>query len=197
LGEAQGTQEPPSNKHSKLTLGSFDLNAKLAVVAVVVSLGRLTIEVFGGVLSAGGGVVEVTVQLAVAGVASTFPAASVARTANWCEPTASPEYAFGELQSAQARPSSRQAKVELGSLDAKAKLAVVAVVVALGPLVIKVLGGVLSVDGGTGVGVVGIHHDGRWPRCRRPRKESARTLDPIPRCTVNLRRHSALVSTVV
>jgi hypothetical protein len=41
-----------------------------------------------GAVVSSGGVVEVTVQLRVAGEVSAFPAASVARTENWWSPRA-------------------------------------------------------------------------------------------------------------
>ncbi|HEY4779776.1 MAG TPA: hypothetical protein VIH47_09315 [Solirubrobacterales bacterium] len=54
MGELQFAQELPSSLHWKLESGSLDLNPKLAVVAVVVELGLLVMEVFGGVVSVGG-----------------------------------------------------------------------------------------------------------------------------------------------
>src|SRR4051812_50173116 len=90
-----------------------------------------------------------TVQLRVAGVASTLPAASVARTEKACVPTASPESDFGEEQPAQLPLSSLHWKVEPASLALKEKLAVIAVVVAPGPLEIVVSGGVVPAGGGS------------------------------------------------
>ena len=49
----QFAQELPSSLHWKLESDSLDLNPKLAVVAVVVELGPLVMEVFGGVASVG------------------------------------------------------------------------------------------------------------------------------------------------
>jgi hypothetical protein len=88
-------QAAASSLQAKLEPASEEVKANLAVVAVVLAVGSLeTVElgivVLGGTLSAGGGF-AVTVQLREAGVASVLPAASVARTENWCEPTASDE----------------------------------------------------------------------------------------------------------
>lgn len=106
-----------------------------------------------------GGSGVLTVQDLVAGVGSTLPAASVAWTENWWEPTASAEYAFGEVHAPQAPLSSSQLKVESDSLETIEKLAEVRVVVPLGPPEIEVCGGVVSVAEGEGaaseVGVAG------------------------------------------
>jgi hypothetical protein len=66
--------------HSKLEPDSDEVKARLAVVEVVCDSGPLVIEVFGAVVSGGWG--TITDQSRVAGVASAFPARSVARTEN-------------------------------------------------------------------------------------------------------------------
>jgi hypothetical protein len=66
--------------HSKLDPDSDEVKAKLASFEVVFDWGPLVIEVFGAVVSVGGG--AVTDQPRVAGVGSTFPARSLARTEN-------------------------------------------------------------------------------------------------------------------
>ena len=91
IGVVQLTQDPPSSLHSKLEPVSLALKVKLAAVEVVLDSGPLRIVVSGGVVSPGGGVeASSTVQVSVAGVSSTFPAASSARTENWCEPRLRP-----------------------------------------------------------------------------------------------------------
>ena len=90
LGVAQAIQAPPSSLHSKLEPDSVEVKEKLAVAAVVIPLGPLVIEVSGGVVS-GGGEDDFTIQLSLAGVGSTLPAPSVARTENWWVPRARPE----------------------------------------------------------------------------------------------------------
>ena len=75
------TQAPPSSLQPKVEPDSLELKVKLAVVAVVLAGGPALIAVCGGEVSGGGGV-DVIVQLRVAGVVSTLPAGSVARTEN-------------------------------------------------------------------------------------------------------------------
>ena len=67
-------------------VSSLPLNPKLAAVSVVPEAGLEVIVAVGAVVSAGAEIVHV----AVAGEASTLPAASVARTLKVCEPTARP-----------------------------------------------------------------------------------------------------------
>jgi hypothetical protein len=75
-----------------------------------------------------------------------LPAVSVARTENWWEPTARPEYGRGDLQLLYLLTALRlHSNLEPRSVEAKVKLAEVEVVVGAGPAVIEVLGGVVSV----------------------------------------------------
>ena len=75
----QELQPAPSSLQAKFEPGSLEAKAKLAVVTVVLAGGPALIAVCGGEVSGGGGV-DVIVQLRVAGVVSTLPAGSVART---------------------------------------------------------------------------------------------------------------------
>jgi hypothetical protein len=59
-----------------------------------------------------------TVQLKVAGDASEWPSASVARTENVCEPFASPKYDFGAVHAVAGAPSDEQVNVDALSLEA-------------------------------------------------------------------------------
>ena len=87
----QAAHDPESSLHSKLELLSLELKVRLAEVDVVVPVGPPVIEVSGGVVSTGGVTASSsTVQLRLAGVGSTFLAASIARTENWCTPTDRP-----------------------------------------------------------------------------------------------------------
>jgi hypothetical protein len=97
----------PSMLHSKVEAGSGAVKSNVAVVELSGSGGDETIAVSGGVVS--------TVHVRVSGVGSALPAASVARTANVCEPSASPVEAFGEVQDVNAAPSMLQAKLAPGS----------------------------------------------------------------------------------
>jgi hypothetical protein len=63
--------------------GSLAEKVKLAVVSAVVSAGPESIVVSGGVVS-----LARTVQVYEAGVGSTLPASSSARTSKVCDPTA-------------------------------------------------------------------------------------------------------------
>jgi methylmalonyl-CoA mutase cobalamin-binding subunit len=142
---AQAFQEAESSLHSKLELLSLEEKSKLAVVDAVAPEGPATIDVLGGVVSPSAR----TVQLRLAGEASVLPAASVALTEKVCEPIVSELYSLGELQLLQGPESSLHSKLELLSLEAKPKLALVEVVAAAGPERIVVLGAVTSLDGPT------------------------------------------------
>jgi hypothetical protein len=83
-------QLPLSSLQAKLEPGSLEEKVKLAPVEAVLVAGPLAIEVCGAVVSSGGSG-TLTVQLSVAGVASTLPAASVARAEKVCAPVARPE----------------------------------------------------------------------------------------------------------
>ena len=75
-----------SSEHWKVEPVSFAANAKLAEDEVTVPEGPESIVVSGGVVSAGW-----IVQVRLAGVASTLPAASMARTRKVWLPAARPE----------------------------------------------------------------------------------------------------------
>ena len=75
-----------------------------------------------------------TVKLRDAGVASTFPAGSVARTSNVCAPSASGAVVWAELQAAQAPPSTRHSNVEPTWSAENANVGVASLVGPDGPL---------------------------------------------------------------
>jgi hypothetical protein len=85
-----------------------------------------------------------TVHSCVAGAASTFPAASTARTAKRCAPGASCAYACGEAQAAKPAPSSPHSNRASASPAVNENAASVAVVVAGGAAVIVVSGASVS-----------------------------------------------------
>ena len=99
---AHDAHEPESSLHSKTELASVALNANDALVALVEPFGPEVIEVSGAVVSVG----AVTVQPALAGLASVLPAASVARTLKVCEPAPRALYAFGLVHDANEPESS-------------------------------------------------------------------------------------------
>ena len=87
----------------------------------------------------------VIVQLYAAGEASRLPTASLARTWNWCEPVASAVYWRGDVQAANADPSSEHSKAEPDSLEEKENDALVEVVVAGGAASMVVSGATVSI----------------------------------------------------
>ena len=127
---------PPSSEHWKVEPDSLAVNVHVALVLVTVPLGPELMVVWGAVRS--------IVQLWLAGVASVLLAASVARTRNWCVPTARPAYERGDVHAVKVAPSSEHWNVEPDSLAEKANVALVEFVLALGPDVIVVSGGVVS-----------------------------------------------------
>src|SRR5438552_279875 len=82
-GDVHALHAAPSNRHSNAAPVSLALNANDAEVEVVVPDGPDESVVSGAAVS--------IVHERVAGVASVFPAASVARTAKVCDPSGSAE----------------------------------------------------------------------------------------------------------
>jgi hypothetical protein len=128
-------------------------------VIVVASIAREKVALTGGpwvvpaatpvAASAGFWVVTVgdvpIVHVTLAGVASTFPAASVALTVNVWLPTVRPVYGCGLVHALKAALSSEQAYVApFGLSDVKLNDALVAVVGEAGLAVMIVSGGVVS-----------------------------------------------------
>ena len=109
---------------------------KVGAVLLVGPFGPEVMLVSGAVVS--------TVQVRLAGLASVFPAVSVAFTSKVCEPSDSPLYSFGEVQLSKAPLSSLHSKVALLSLEEKLKLAVVLLRVPEGPEVMLVSGEVTT-----------------------------------------------------
>src|SRR5688572_14383579 len=73
-----------------------------------------------------------------------LPTRSMDRTRNSWFPTKRPVYSLGEAHSANGAPSREHPNLEPGSFEEKAKLALVAVVVPLGPLASRVVWGALA-----------------------------------------------------
>jgi hypothetical protein len=125
----------PSRAHSNVAPAS-ELKLKLALVELALGLGLSVIVVSGAA--------ESIVQLCEAGVASGFPAASVARTENVCEPSASSAYSRGLVQVSKA-PLSREHSNVAPASELNEKLAPAELVVTAGPLVSVVSGAVESI----------------------------------------------------
>ena len=147
-------QAPPSTRHANVEPVSVAVNENVGVLSVVVPVGPAVIVVSGGVVSPGPEVSTVNDRLA--GVGSVLPAASVARTSNVCAPSASTAVVNGVLHEPQAPPSTRHSNVEPVSVAVNENVGVLSVVVAVGPAVIVVSGGVVSTvnDRLAGVGSV-------------------------------------------
>ena len=86
-GLVQVAHDPVSTRHWNVDPLSLAVNANVGVLSLVGPVGPEPIVVLGAVVSAGG--VVSTVNARVAGVASTLPAASVARIETLCGPSAS------------------------------------------------------------------------------------------------------------
>jgi hypothetical protein len=127
----------PSSAHWKLEPVSVEVKLKLALVLVLGFAGEALIDVSGAVVS------TLTVHECEAGVASTLPAASRARTWNVCGPFARPLYVCGLVHAVNAAPSSEHSNVAPASL-VKVKLAELEVLVAPGPVPIVVSGATVS-----------------------------------------------------
>ena len=111
----QAAKAPPSSEHSKLEPVSLEAKAKLAEFDWLAAPGCVVIEVSGAVMS--------YVHVRVAGVASTLPVPSVARTASVWTPLLRPAGRCGDSQSAQAPPSSAHSKLTSASSAENVKVA--------------------------------------------------------------------------
>ena len=156
------------------------VNVNVCVVAVIGPDGPPVMVV------SGAGATTATVNVREAGVASTLPAASLARTANVCWPSARFVYACGEVHAANAALSRRHSNVAPGSL-VKANDAVFVVMVPVGPLVIVVSGAAVS--------TVNVRRRGRARRrCRRHRvARTSNVCSPSVEARVGLRRRAGRV----
>src|ERR1043166_1926646 len=134
--EVHAANAPPSTSQANAAVASPELNPNVPVAVFDSAAGLEVIITDGGVAS--------TVQLLVAGVGSTRPEVSRARTAKLCAP--SPRVnARGEVQAANAAPSSEHCSVAVGSGEWNANVTSAAVVEpAAGPEVITVSGAVES-----------------------------------------------------
>jgi hypothetical protein len=143
-GDVQGEKPARSSEHSKLEPVSLEVKVKVALVLVVVGGGPDAMVVCGAVVS--------TVKAWVAGVASTLPAASVARARRVCGPSARRAVVCGEVQRANVPASTAHSKVA-ASFAETSKVGVVSFVGPLGPDPIVVSGGVVSTVNGRLAGV--------------------------------------------
>ncbi len=119
-----------------MAAGSDAVNVNDALVEVVEDAGPDEIVVVGGAV--------LTVNDRVAGLASTLPAASVARTETLCEPSASAAVVHGLAQLTHEPESTRHWNVEPDSVAEKANVGVLSFVVPVGPELMVVSGAVVS-----------------------------------------------------
>ena len=140
-GEVHAAQAPPSIRHSKVEPASVAVNAKVGVLSFVGPDGPVVISVSGGVVSG-----AATVKVRPSGVWSVFPAGSVARTSKVWSPTASVAVVCGDVQTAHGPSSTRHSNVEPVSVEVKAKVGVLSLIVVplAGPLVMVVAGAAVS-----------------------------------------------------
>ena len=131
----------PSSLHSNVEPAFVDVNANDGDALLVAPVGPRVIVVSGAAVS--------TVNVRVAGVASTLPAASVARTENVYVPSASGPSVRGEVQLAYVPvaapgPSSLHSNVEPASVEVNVNDGDAPLVVPVGPPVIVVSGAAVS-----------------------------------------------------
>jgi hypothetical protein len=125
-----------SSEHSKVAVASVELNVNVASALAVEDGGPELIVVFGALVS--------TVIDRLAGVASTWPSPSTARTRKVCAPDESVEVVNGDEQLVNAPVSTEHWNVDGVSLDENANVGVESFVGPLGPEVIVVSGAVVS-----------------------------------------------------
>src|ERR687893_2442864 len=126
-GEPQLCHSEPSSAHSKVTPAVLEEKVKLALESAGGEAGAESSVVFGG----GGG--ATIVQVWTAGVWSTLPARSVARTRSVCWASDRPVSSCGDSQSAYGPLSSEHSKPSTASFAPSAKVAAVSIVGDAGP----------------------------------------------------------------
>jgi hypothetical protein len=124
-----------SSEHSNVAPAWFAWKVNVADVSPVSSAGPVRIVVSGG---------GVTCQLRNAGVESTLPLASIARTRSWCTPTDTSFSVSGETHKLNDPPSTEHWNVEPASLEENVNVAFGLAVSAFGPVSIVVFGAVVS-----------------------------------------------------
>ena len=134
-GVAHESNPPASTRHSKTEPVSVAVSSKVGVESFVSPVGPAAIAVSGASVS--------TENARLAGVSSTLPAASVARTSKVCAPSVSAAVVRGEPHVANAAASTRHSKLAPASLE-NAKVGVESLVSPLGPASTVVSGGVVS-----------------------------------------------------
>ena len=121
-GEVQAAKAAVSTRHWNVEPVSVEVKVKSGVVSLVEPPAATVpvIVVSGAAVS--------TVKLREAGVGSTLPAASVARTSKVCDPCVRVALVKGEVQEAKAAASTRHWNVEPVSVEVNVKSGVVSFV---------------------------------------------------------------------
>src|SRR5918992_1006971 len=114
--EQSSVASAPSNAHSNVAPARLEVNSSVALEASVGSAGPEVIVVSGA---------GRTVHVWLAGVWSTLPAASLARTRKLCTPADRSVSWTGELHELNDSPSTAHSKLEPASLDENTRVALV------------------------------------------------------------------------
>src|SRR5687767_5749275 len=136
-GEVHGVNTPSSSTHSKVASAWSEENLKVTEVLSVWASTPMSGSTE-SILVSGGSVI---VQAWLAGVPSTLPAPSLARTWNSCRPGARFVYSAGEVQELNAGASRAHSKLEPPSLLENLNSALLLAVGSSGPKSIVVSGG--------------------------------------------------------
>jgi hypothetical protein len=135
-GDEQAAKAAASTRHWNPDAPPDPLNVNVGVVSLV-AVGPPVMSVFGVVVS--------TTNVCVAGVASVFPAASVARTSKVWLPSFRTAVVNGEAHVANAAPSTRHWNVDPGSVAVNVNVGVLSLPGLSAPAVIVVFGAVVSI----------------------------------------------------
>ena len=177
-GDVHGANASVPRRHSNVP-GSDAVNVNCGVVTLIVPVGPDSIVVSGAAVS--------IVNIREAGVGSTLPAASVARTVNACVPSASVPRFRGDEHGWNVPVSSRHSNVDPDSLAENVNTGALLLVVPVGPVLIVVSGAVVSTVKVrvAGVGSTFPPHPGHAPRtcrsCRPKHPRCAATRTPRTR----------------
>jgi hypothetical protein len=135
-GDVHDLKPAPSTLHSNVDPASLEEKPNCGVGSLVRALGPESMDVSGGPVS--------TVKDALAGDASVFPAASLARTWNVCGPSPNAGGVSGEVHGANAPESMLHSNVAVPSGDENWKVGVESAIFPLGATSSDVSGGVVS-----------------------------------------------------
>lgn len=145
-GDARFAAEPVAATAPVHDISAYSRTVAPAAAAPLI-FGELSLAGESGSVSlsvGGAGAVVSTIHVRVLGVGSVLPAASIARAARVCAPSASPVSSLGDRHAAQAPASSLHSNVDAASEEENAKLDDAEAVVPEGPERIVVSGAAVS-----------------------------------------------------